>query len=114
MERFAKEEEEEEEILDEDPWNSTPGYGKVYIEYETVEESKRAQIAVAGRRFDGRMIITSFLPEDRWANGILEPDELEPGADVVNLFPPAPSLPIVDPLKGEAIPLNVFKYEPKR
>jgi len=39
---------------------------KIFIEYSTVEEAVRAQKELAGRRFDGRMLITSFLPESRW------------------------------------------------
>ncbi len=40
------------------------GVGKVFIEYETVEEAERAQRAIAGRLFNGRTIITSYLYED--------------------------------------------------
>jgi len=35
----------------------------VFIEYESPEEAARAQREFAGRRFDGRMLLTSFYPE---------------------------------------------------
>eukprot|EP00754_Rhynchopus_humris_P048719 Rhum_TRINITY_DN7963_c0_g1::Rhum_TRINITY_DN7963_c0_g1_i1::g.25461::m.25461/K12837/U2AF2; splicing factor U2AF 65 kDa subunit len=40
------------------------GVGKVFIEYWTADEAHKAQVAMAGRMFDGRTVITSFLPED--------------------------------------------------
>jgi len=43
-----------------------------------VEHAKRAQTALSGRRYDGRMVITSFHPEDKWDVRILEPDDIEP------------------------------------
>eukprot|EP01006_Ploeotia_vitrea_P043553 TRINITY_DN66742_c3_g1_i1.p2 TRINITY_DN66742_c3_g1~~TRINITY_DN66742_c3_g1_i1.p2 ORF type:complete len:968 (+),score=164.74 TRINITY_DN66742_c3_g1_i1:31-2934(+) len=38
--------------------------GTAFIEYITVEEAHKAQVALAGKRFGGRTVITSFLPED--------------------------------------------------
>jgi len=52
------------------------GYGKVYIEYEHIEDAKTAQRALSGRRYDGRMVITSFHPEEKWKTRTLEPDPL--------------------------------------
>jgi splicing factor U2AF subunit len=66
---------DEEESLEEPP---PPGFSKVFVEYEKVEHAKRAQTALSGRRYDGRMVITSFHPEDKWAARILEPDDIEP------------------------------------
>jgi len=54
-----------------------PGLGKVFIEYSNVEEAKQAQTALSGRRYDGRMVVTSFHPEDKWSVGNLELDDIE-------------------------------------
>lgn len=40
------------------------GFGRIFVEYETVEEAALAQRMLCGRLFDGRTIITSFLLED--------------------------------------------------
>eukprot|EP01061_Rhynchopus_euleeides_P017413 TRINITY_DN28960_c0_g1_i1.p1 TRINITY_DN28960_c0_g1~~TRINITY_DN28960_c0_g1_i1.p1 ORF type:complete len:574 (+),score=207.90 TRINITY_DN28960_c0_g1_i1:185-1723(+) len=40
------------------------GVGKVFIEYWTADEAHKAQVALAGRQFDGRTVITSFIPEE--------------------------------------------------
>eukprot|EP01059_Diplonema_ambulator_P004579 TRINITY_DN14299_c0_g2_i2.p1 TRINITY_DN14299_c0_g2~~TRINITY_DN14299_c0_g2_i2.p1 ORF type:complete len:550 (+),score=181.79 TRINITY_DN14299_c0_g2_i2:213-1652(+) len=40
------------------------GVGKVFVEYWTADEAHAAQVALAGRHFDGRTVITSFLPEE--------------------------------------------------
>eukprot|EP01064_Diplonema_japonicum_P035732 TRINITY_DN7829_c5_g1_i1.p1 TRINITY_DN7829_c5_g1~~TRINITY_DN7829_c5_g1_i1.p1 ORF type:complete len:597 (+),score=154.94 TRINITY_DN7829_c5_g1_i1:48-1793(+) len=40
------------------------GVGKVFVEYWTSDEAHAAQVALAGRHFDGRTVITSFLPEE--------------------------------------------------
>eukprot|EP01124_Arcella_intermedia_P020887 TRINITY_DN2848_c0_g1_i1.p2 TRINITY_DN2848_c0_g1~~TRINITY_DN2848_c0_g1_i1.p2 ORF type:complete len:209 (+),score=51.55 TRINITY_DN2848_c0_g1_i1:1138-1764(+) len=69
------------EDLDEEESEEEPpphGFGKVYVEYEKVEHAKRAQTALSGRRYDGRMVITSFHPEEKWERGLLEPDDIEP------------------------------------
>jgi splicing factor U2AF subunit len=66
---------DEEESQEEPP---PPGFSKVFVEYEKVEYAKRAQTALSGRRYDGRMVITSFHPEDKWESIILEPDDIEP------------------------------------
>jgi len=66
----------DEEESEEEP--APPGFGKVFVEYEKVEHAKRAQTALSGRRYDGRMVITSFHPDEKWEIQILEPDEIEP------------------------------------
>lgn len=40
--------------------------GKVFIHYETVEQCQRAQGEFAGRRFQGRTIITSYYSEEKF------------------------------------------------
>jgi len=53
------------------------GFGKVFVEYYDIEDSKKAQRALSGRRYDGRMVITSFHPEEKWKIRNLEPDPLK-------------------------------------
>jgi len=65
---------EEESVEDPPP----PGFGKVFVEYEKIEHAKRAQTALSGRRYDGRMVITSFHPEEKWVNQVYDHDEMEP------------------------------------
>jgi len=73
--------EEEEEAL------KTPGFGKLYIEFEKVSEAQRAMEACVGLRYDGRMAITSYLLEEKWQQGILEPENLKEEAKVRMLKP---------------------------
>ena len=58
----------------EDPVKS--GIGRVFVEYLTVEEAESAQAQLAGRLFNGRTVITSFLFEDI----LYPPEESEPSA----------------------------------
>eukprot|EP00005_Dracoamoeba_jomungandri_P010424 CAMPEP_0174277460 /NCGR_PEP_ID=MMETSP0439-20130205/60942_1 /TAXON_ID=0 /ORGANISM="Stereomyxa ramosa, Strain Chinc5" /LENGTH=584 /DNA_ID=CAMNT_0015369783 /DNA_START=24 /DNA_END=1778 /DNA_ORIENTATION=+ len=44
------------------------GVGKVFVEYKTVEEAKKAQQNLAGRRFQGRTVLTSYYDEEEYAN----------------------------------------------
>jgi len=44
------------------------GVGKVFIEYETREQAQKAQQELAGRKFQGRIVITSFHPESLFYN----------------------------------------------
>jgi len=37
---------------------------------------KKAQNAMSGRRYDGRMCITCFFSEEKWARGEIEADSL--------------------------------------
>ncbi|KAF8276372.1 splicing factor u2af 65 kda subunit [Trypanosoma cruzi] len=40
------------------------GFGRVFVEYESVDEAAEAQRAIAGRLFGGRTVVTSFMFED--------------------------------------------------
>jgi hypothetical protein len=40
------------------------GYGKAFVEYETVDEAAYAQRCICGKLFSGRTIVTSFMFED--------------------------------------------------
>jgi len=72
-----KDDEDTLEMSSEDDQGAyVPGLGKVYVEYESIFSAKKAQTSLSGRRYDGRMVITSFFPEDKWARGELEPDPL--------------------------------------
>jgi splicing factor U2AF subunit len=81
LEKFKSAYDSDDEQDVSDPW-STPGFGKVYVEFNTPEEARKAQTGLAGRRFDGRMIITSFLPEDKWERGLLEPEDESAAASI--------------------------------
>ncbi|KPI85218.1 hypothetical protein ABL78_5726 [Leptomonas seymouri] len=48
------------------------GYGRVFVEYETVDEAAEAQQQIAGKLFGGRTVVTSFLYPD-----LLKDDEEE-------------------------------------
>nr|XP_027202668.1 splicing factor U2AF 50 kDa subunit-like [Dermatophagoides pteronyssinus] len=43
-----------------------PGLGKVFIEYNTSNDCQRAQQSLAGRKFDNRIVITSYFEPDRY------------------------------------------------
>lgn len=43
-----------------------PGLGKVFVEFATTMESQRAQQNLTGRKFCGRVVVTSFLELDRY------------------------------------------------
>jgi len=70
-----EEEEKREQQKPEIP--DPPGLGKVFVEYAEVDEAKHAQTALSGRRYDGRMVVTSFHPEDKWLAGNLELDDID-------------------------------------
>lgn len=53
-----------------------PGFGKVYVEFEHLKDAQRAQETLVGLRYNGRMVITSFLSEEKWYADQLEPDNL--------------------------------------
>jgi len=43
-----------------------PGCGKIFIEFTNVLESQKAQNALAGRKFNNRIVITSFCDPDKY------------------------------------------------
>lgn len=43
-----------------------PGLGKVFIEYNSSNDCQRAQQSLAGRKFDNRVVITSYFDPDRY------------------------------------------------
>lgn len=45
-----------------------PGIGKVFVEFDSATEAQRAQINLAGRRFAGRVVVTSYFARDRYRN----------------------------------------------
>eukprot|EP01121_Diplochlamys_sp_Union-15-3_P009681 TRINITY_DN2645_c0_g1_i1.p1 TRINITY_DN2645_c0_g1~~TRINITY_DN2645_c0_g1_i1.p1 ORF type:complete len:175 (-),score=27.82 TRINITY_DN2645_c0_g1_i1:82-606(-) len=58
---------------DDDPLDpSVPGLGKVFVEFDNLEDATQAQAKLSGRRFDGRMVITSFYDEEQYQAGILQ------------------------------------------
>jgi hypothetical protein len=62
---------------DRHPVFGSAGIGRVYVEYETVDEAEHAQRQLAGRLFNGRTVITSFLFED-----VLDPAASAPAPPV--------------------------------
>jgi len=77
---IGKESDEEEEENKQPDVPDPPGLGKIYVEYSSVDEAKHAQTALSGRRFDGRMVVTSFHPEDKWLLENLDLDDIEDAA----------------------------------
>lgn len=47
---------------------TVPGLGKVFVEFDSATEAQRAQINLAGRRFAGRVVVTSYFARDRYRN----------------------------------------------
>lgn len=45
-----------------------PGFGKVFLHFESAESAATAQRDLAGRKYDGRMVITSFYPDQLFTN----------------------------------------------
>nr|KJB74747.1 hypothetical protein B456_012G005600 [Gossypium raimondii] len=45
----------------------SPGVGKVFLEYSDVEGSKKAQVAMNGRKFGGNQVIAVYYPESKFA-----------------------------------------------
>jgi splicing factor U2AF subunit len=59
-----------EQTGEEDPLEpKVPGLGKIFIEFSKVEDARRAQVALGGRRYDGRLIITTFFDEEKFKAG---------------------------------------------
>lgn len=50
---------------------TVPGLGKIFVEFASVEFAQRAQLALSGRKFAGRIVVTSYIPEDRYMVGQL-------------------------------------------
>lgn len=46
-----------------------PGLGKVIIEYADVDGAVAARNAMNGRKFAGRTVVATFLPEDLYSAG---------------------------------------------
>jgi len=71
MQLELKQEKEEEEyhkkLREWELWLRDPirsAIGAIFVEYVTVDEAHQAQVALAGKRFGGRTVITSFLPDN--------------------------------------------------
>jgi len=43
-----------------------PGEGKIFVEFDDVQSAQKAQLALAGRKFDNRTVVTSFFDEERY------------------------------------------------
>jgi splicing factor U2AF subunit len=70
------EDEEDDNNSDDEEAMKLPGFGKVFVEFQEEKDSHKAMEAMTGLRYNGRMVITSFLSEEKWEAGLLEPDNL--------------------------------------
>ncbi|XP_077979403.1 splicing factor U2AF 50 kDa subunit-like isoform X3 [Glandiceps talaboti] len=43
-----------------------PGCGKIFVEFSNILESQKAQNALAGRKFNNRIVVTSFIDPDKY------------------------------------------------
>jgi len=46
--------------------DQAPGVGKVYVEFEKESGAEATQSALSGRKFDNRVVVTSFLSEEKY------------------------------------------------
>ncbi|ORC93340.1 U2AF65-like splicing factor [Trypanosoma theileri] len=53
------------------------GFGRVFVEYETIDEAAEAQRAIVGRLFGGRTVVTSFMFEDVLYPPTAEEEEMQ-------------------------------------
>ncbi|CAN4096459.1 unnamed protein product [Withania somnifera] len=51
---------------------TTPGVGKVFLEYSDVESSSRAQQGLNGRKFGGNQVVAVFYSENKFSEGDYE------------------------------------------
>nr|XP_060630322.1 serine/threonine-protein kinase Kist [Anolis sagrei ordinatus] len=49
----------------------SPGKGHVFVEYTNAGDSKAAQQALSGKRFDGKFVVTTFYPLSAYKRGYL-------------------------------------------
>lgn len=54
------------------PRPGQPGVGRAFLEYASVADAVRAFGEVNGRAFGDRLVVASYLPEDRYAAGAFE------------------------------------------
>jgi splicing factor U2AF 65 kDa subunit len=51
---------------------AVPGLGKIFVEYETQEQSKEAKKALTGRTFDNKTVECSYIDEANYYKNDLE------------------------------------------
>ena len=51
--------------------NVTGAVAQVFVEYESVSQAAAAQAALAGRTFNGRVIVTGFISDEDFHAGKL-------------------------------------------
>ncbi|KAK1288111.1 Splicing factor U2af large subunit B [Acorus calamus] len=51
---------------------STPGVGKVYLEYTDVDGAMKARQGLHGRKFGGNSVVAVFYPENKFAEGVYD------------------------------------------
>ena len=48
------------------------GLGKVYVRFESLKDAENAKKCLLKRRFNDRMVETSFYPEDKFIKNVFE------------------------------------------
>ncbi|KAH9314204.1 hypothetical protein KI387_022831 [Taxus chinensis] len=48
---------------------STPGVGKVFVEYSDTDGSAKAKASLNGRKFGGNIVVAVYCPEDKFSRG---------------------------------------------
>eukprot|EP00123_Amoebidium_parasiticum_P013727 comp22118_c0_seq1/m.32329 comp22118_c0_seq1/g.32329 ORF comp22118_c0_seq1/g.32329 comp22118_c0_seq1/m.32329 type:complete len:565 (-) comp22118_c0_seq1:609-2303(-) len=48
---------------------AVPGVGKVFVEFRAVDEAQKAQMALSGRKFANRTVVTSYLEPEKYEGG---------------------------------------------
>lgn len=48
------------------PGVEVPGCGKVFVEYASVADCQKAQLALTGRKFSNRVVVTSYFEPDKY------------------------------------------------
>ncbi|XP_057825484.2 splicing factor U2af large subunit B isoform X4 [Cryptomeria japonica] len=51
---------------------STPGVGKVFVEYSDTDGSAKAKTSLNGRKFGGNIVVAVYYPEDKFSRGEYE------------------------------------------
>lgn len=46
-----------------------PALGRVFVEFEDAKQAESAATEMAGRRFNGRVVLACYYPEDKYHNG---------------------------------------------
>lgn len=48
---------------------SSAGVGKIFVKYDTPDSAQKALVALAGRKFADRTVVTTYFPEENFDVG---------------------------------------------